>query len=109
MLVEQGDFAEARLRNTELLGAMVTQGQAQFLVAAQLIELVCDADQGRWKQWSIRFSMVETLLRESGQVHRDLQMLAYTAHGMAIAQGQNREAEQAGALAEGQRLALARD
>jgi tetratricopeptide (TPR) repeat protein len=104
--VQRGDFAEAQQRVSEVLGTMATHGLEQFLGAAQLIALVCDAGQGHWAQWSERFAKTEALLNESGQVHEDLRMLAEKAAHLARQGGQPREATQAEALAKHQRAAM---
>ena len=85
---------------------MTALGHEQLAVAARLVLLVCDAQEGRWPGWLDRLQEVATALARSGQAHEDLALLAEMAASNASRMSREREAAASRALAQEQRERL---
>jgi len=97
---------EARGGVTHRLRTMTALGHEQLAVAARLVLLVCDAQEGRWPGWLDRLQEVATALARSGQAHEDLALLAEMAASNASRMSREREAAASRALAQEQRERL---
>jgi len=106
MLVGSDRTREARAGVHRRLRTMIGLGHGQFVDAAKLVLLVCDAQDGQWQGWLEKFEAVSRGLAESGQVHEDLATLAELAVARATAENLPGEAKAAEKLATEQRTRL---
>jgi tetratricopeptide (TPR) repeat protein len=106
VLVSADRTREARAGVRRRLRTMIGLGQGQFVDAARLVLLVCDAQEGLWEGWVEKIQAISAALAESGQVHEDLATLAELAAARATGEGLSGEAAAADALASEQRSRL---
>lgn len=105
VLNEMGDNLEARRCLTTVLRRAEEAAFGIGVTFAQLALLVCEARDGRWAAWDLRFEQLEAM-RDGRLVDPDIPRCAALAADIAAAAGQHRRARDARLLAAAQLDAL---